>query len=912
MESRTPSTLPVAPHAGSVEEVLTEVGSDRARGLSHADAAQRLRERGPNRLTHVGAESRWRMLLSQINQPLVLILLGAAAITLVIGEYIDSSVIFGVVVVNATIGYVQESKARRAIEALAAEMVGNTIVVRDGERHLIPTEQVVPGDLLILAAGDRVPADARLIDTNQCRIDESALTGESVPAGKSARVLPADTPLPDRCNMAHAITLVTSGGATAVVVATGDDSEIGKINTMIATADVLDTPLTRKIATFSTWLLWVILALAGATMVVGMIRGDSFLDMFLAAVALAVGAIPEGLPAAMTITLAIGVHRMAQRNAIIRHLPAVETLGSTTVICSDKTGTLTQNEMTVQRMSVAGRSYVVTGTGYDPDGSIQDDSGNPVSPLPEAVRTMLLTGLLCNDAHLFEEEGQWRITGDPTEGALLTAAAKGGLAAGSDDAAHPRLATLPFESQHQYMATLHQQGSGTVALVKGSVERVLAACADRWVAPGEHAELDPAQVHAAAEAMAADGLRVLAFALRRFPADKDDLAHAEISGLSFLGLQGMMDPPRAQSAASVLACRTAGIDVKMITGDHRVTAGAIAAEVGLLADSGHGRVVEGIELAATDDSDLVRIADRGTVFARVAPDQKLRLVKALQSGGNIVAMTGDGVNDAPALKQADIGVAMGRSGTEVAKESSDMVLTDDDFSTIAAAVEEGRAVFDNLVKFITWTLPTNLGEGLVILVAVMAGITLPITPVQILWINMTTAVLLGLTLAFERKEPDIMTRDPRPPDAPVLTGELLRRIVLVGFLLLVTSFGIFQLQVSAGVPLAEARTAAANMFVVGELFFLFNCRSLRLPMWRLGWFSNRILLIGVGLMIVLQLLFTYSPTMQLLFDTAGLDAAQWALILAGGLAIYTIVGVEKWWLARRESHAVGRRARPAN
>lgn len=890
-------------HSTGVDEVVDALGANSADGLSGAEVRRRREEFGPNVLTRIPARSGWRILLAQLNQPLVLILLGAAAVTSVIGEFVDSAVIAGVVVVNAAIGWVQESKAVRAIEALAHSMTGEATVVRDGVRHVVAATDLVPGDLVVLQAGDRVPADGLLLRARELHADESALTGESVPAAKTAGAVAVETPLADRRCMVHSSTLVTAGVGAALVVATGDDTEIGRINRMIAAADVVATPLTRKIARFSEVLLWVILALAGLTVLIGVLRGEPLLDMFMAAVALAVGAIPEGLPAAMTITLAIGVHRMAKRNAIIRRLPAVETLGSTTVICSDKTGTLTRNEMTVQRVWCEGSRYDFAGSGYDPHGAVLNAGAPLTLPLPDRLRETLVAGVLCNDSRLYEDQGQWCITGDPTEAALLAAAMKAGIHIEEVAAQFPRVETLPFESQYRYMATLHDSPAGPVVYVKGSVERIVAACDDTWLAPGRHVDCDRDRVLRDAEEMAADGLRVLAFARARLPDSRRDITHDDVrSGLSFLGLQGMLDPPREQSAASVAACRGAGIGVKMITGDHRVTAAAVAAQVGLGGSGSQPAVISGQEMEAMDDVEL-ESAGSSLVFARVAPEQKLRLVRSLQAAGHVVAMTGDGVNDAPALKQADIGVAMGRGGTEVAKEAADMVLTDDDFSTIAAAVEEGRAVFDNLVKFITWTLPTNVGEGLVIFTAVLAGVTLPITPVQILWINMTTAVLLGLMLAFERKEPGIMQRPPRTPAEPVLTGELVARIIMVGVLLLVAAYGLFRMQLAWGVPLAEARTVAANMFVVGELFYLFNCRSLRLPAWRLGLLSNPLLLAGAAAMIVLQLLFTYTPPMQAVFGTAALDAWQWAMVVAAGSVIYTVVEVEK----RIRRHASQRR-----
>jgi len=882
------------------EEVETLLESGGAKGLDIFEVAHRQTHFGPNRLTLKKGKSPLVLFLLQFNQPLVYILLGAAIITFALQEWVDSGVIFAVVLVNAIIGFIQESRAIKAIEALARAMEGMATVVRAGKKEKIAATELVPGDLVLLQSGDKVPADLRLLRTRELQIDESALTGESVPVQKQPEHLVQQTLLADRSNIAYSSTLVTYGTGAGIVVATGDGTEIGQINALIASADTLATPLTRKIAHFSGILLWVILGLTGLTLLAGWYHGVPPLDNFMAAVALAVGAIPEGLPAAMTIMLAIGVGKMARRHAIIRRMPAVETLGSTTVICSDKTGTLTQNQMTVQEVCAGGNCYEFTGVGYTPQGEVYLDESAIDLESHTALVECLKAGLLCNDSSLINKGEQWGIEGDPTEVALITAAAKAGLSREVLEQNLPRIDTLPFESQHQYMATLHKAGIGaeSVIYMKGSVESVLSRCHDAYVAGAEPGLLDQAIIHREVEEMAARGLRVLAFARKVEAAASQSVSHADVAdGLTFLGLQAMMDPPRQEAITAVSACQRAGIQVKMITGDHVVTAAAIAHQIGLKGTAGSDAesfAVSGHMLSQLGDHELVDVAQRTAVFARVSPEQKLRLVEALQAKGHVVAMTGDGVNDAPALKQADIGVAMGLGGTEVAKEAADMVLTDDNFSTIEAAVEEGRAVFDNLVKFITWTLPTNIGEGLVILVAVFAGLDLPITPVQILWINMTTAVLLGLMLAFEGKEPGIMERPPRRPETPVITPELGIRIGLVSLMLLLGAFGLFEWALLHGRSIETARTVAVNMFVFRELFYLFNCRSLRYSMFRLGIFSNRWLVIGVAVMTLLQVLFTYSPAMNQLFGTAPIGITEWTWILTGGLVIYTVVGVEKW------------------
>ncbi len=881
------------------DEVGTLLESDQAKGLDMFEVGHRQKSFGPNRLTLKKGKSPLILFLLQFHQPLVYILLGAVMVTFALREWVDSGVIFAVVLVNAIIGYVQEAKALKAIEALTQTMEGTAMVVRGGKKEKVGASELVPGDLVLLQSGDKVPADLRLLRARELQIDESALTGESVPAHKHPDSLPPETLLADRSNIAYSSTLVTYGTGAGLVVATGDGTEIGQINVLIAGAAALATPLTTKITQFSGVLLWIILALAGLTLLAGWWHGTPLLDSFMAAVALAVGAIPEGLPAAMTIMLAIGVGKMARRNAIIRKMPAVETLGSTTVICSDKTGTLTQNQMTVQRICCGTACYEFSGVGYAPTGQVVLADAAVDLPAHPALGECLRAGLLCNDSRLIDQGGRWVIEGDPTEVALITAAAKAGLSREAIESDAPRVDTLPFESQHQYMATLHgtDATSGSIIYLKGSVESVLSRCGEAYGVNLEIEPIDKARIQRQVEEMAASGLRVLALARKAVVAGARSVTHADVSaGLTFLGLQAMMDPPRPEAIAAIAACQRAGVQVKMITGDHLATAAAVARQIGLGSRAEHesgGFAINGHRLAQMSDHELLDVVQGAAVFARVSPEQKLRLVEALQASGHVVAMTGDGVNDAPALKQANIGVAMGVGGTEVAKEAADMVLTDDNFATIEAAVEEGRAVFDNLIKFITWTLPTNIGEGLVILVAVFAGITLPITPVQILWINMTTAVLLGLTLAFEGKEPGLMERPPRRPETPVLTGELSFRVGLVSLMLVLGAFGLFEWALLQGEDVEKARTVAVNMFVFGEIFYLFNCRSLRYSMFRLGVFTNRWLILGVIGMVLLQILFTYVPVMNHLFGTAPIGVVEWTLILSGGLTIYLVVGMEK-------------------
>jgi Ca2+-transporting ATPase len=784
-------------------------------------------------------------------------------------------------------------------------MTSEATVVRDGQKQRIAARLLVPGDLVLLQSGDKVPADLRLLDIRELQVDESALTGESVPVQKNTEVLEGDIVIGDRRNMTYSSTLVTYGSGRGLVVATGDKSEIGRINQLIGEADILETPLTKRIHKFSQILLYAIAAITLMTFIVGTLRGQDLITMFMASVALAVGAIPEGLPAAITITLAIGVSRMAKRNAIIRKLPAVETLGSTMIICSDKTGTLTQNQMTVLDIMAGGLRYAVSGTGYIPRGEFTPvgDSYDPKTNL--ALTEVLQAGLLCNDSVLKKTDTGWRVEGDPTEGALIASAMKAGIDGRELETQMPRIDAIPFESARQYMATLHDQGEGKprILYVKGSIESICVDCATMMDAAGELDVPGPGSVTGGVESMADKGLRVLAFARKEMPPDTERISHSDVEeGIQFIGLQGMIDPPREEAIEAVAACQTAGIRVKMITGDHAGTAAAIARQISICGESCsyHTReVLTGREIAELSDTELEETADKTAVFARVSPEQKLRLVEALQKRDYVVAMTGDGVNDAPALRQADIGVAMGMTGTDVSKESADMVLTDDNFATIEAAVEEGRGIFDNLIKFITWTLPTNGGEGLVILAAVLLGAELPILPLQILWINMTTALLLGLMLAFEPKEAGIMARPPREPNVPILTRTLILRILMVSLLLVIGAFVLFKIELTMlDGSIDEARTIAVNVFVFGEMFYLFNCRSIIRPVWSLGIFSNPLLWAGVCAMTFLQLLYIYLPAFNRIFESAPMGKIEWLLVLGNSLLIYAVVEFEKW-LRRR-------------
>ena len=877
-----------------IHEVLQLTDVSLETGLTSEEAAKRLEQYGENQVKARAGTPTWKRLLNQFTAPLVLVLIAAALVTGFLGEWVDATVIIIVVLVNALVGFLQESKAETALEALMQLVVAEVIVRRNGKKLRVPSTTLVPGDIVILSGGDRVPADIRLLETKSLQIDEASLTGESVPANKRPDPLQADTVLGDRLNMAFAGSLVTAGSGVGVVWATGDRTETGRVAFLIAEAVDLTTPLTRKIARFSGLLLWIILALAAALFAYGvLVRGGSVIEMLMASVALAVGVIPEGLPAAITIVLAIGVSRMAKRRAIIRKLPAVETLGCTTVICSDKTGTLTQNKMTVRFIHAGGETFEVSGNGYEPRGIFHHGQIKIDAATKPALHECLHAGMLCNDSAIIEKDGAWSIAGDPTEGALLVAAEKAGLSHAAILAGSPRVDMIPFESDHMFRATLHDHLEGRRIYKAGALERLLERCTHMLDAHGGVVPIETDAIRDTARAFASEGMRVIAFCRRDGSHVGGNFEHHHVSeGLTFLGLQGMIDPPREEAIAAVAKCQQAGIRVKMITGDHAVTAQAIAKQIGIIgADT--VPAISGRELSEISDADLPEIADRTAVFARVAPEQKLRLVRALQSRGHIIAMTGDGVNDGPALKQADIGIAMGITGTDVAKGAASMVLTDDNFSTIAAAVEEGRGVYDNLIKFLVWTLPVSVGFALILLTSVVFGLTLPTLPVHLLWVNLTTAILLGLMLVFEPPEADIMKRPPRDQKTPIFDFAMFMRTGLVSMIMLAGSYWVFFYEQNAGSTIAVCRTAVVNTVVAVASAYLINCRSLRRSIFSIGWFSNPRLWLGIGLTGVLQLVFTYAPLMNRYLHTAPLDATVWLRILGVAVAALVVVEVEK-------------------
>jgi Ca2+-transporting ATPase len=855
--------------------------SDSNNGLGPLSIKHREDFFGKNQLKEKKQDSKLKKFFMQFHNALIYILLGASVITALLNEWIDSSVIFTVVIINVIVGYIQEVKAAEAIESLKKMMITEAVVIRDGKKLTISSIEIVPGDIVLLESGSKVPADLRLLDINDLKIDESMLTGESLPVEKNLKKLNQDTTLNDRKNMAYSGTFVTYGRAKGIVVATASHTEIGKIAHLIDETVSMETPLTEKIEAFSKVLLYIILTLATFTFVVGILRENSMVEMFMASVALAVGSIPEGLPAAVTITLAIGVNRMAKKNAIIRKLPAVETLGSVTTICSDKTGTLTQNKMTVTDIYCDGEAYKVDGNGYEPKGDFFKND-KKVESFSDNFLETLKAGYLCNESYLVKKDDRYVINGDPTEGALVVSALKVDFVEHRLNYEYPRLDILPFESDRQYMATLHKNDNvgDNVIYLKGSIERVLDIC--------KFDTLSKKHIQEKAEEYASMGLRVLAIAKKSTAQEKikDELLKDDFT---FLGLQAMMDPPRLEAIEAVKESIGAGINIIMITGDHALTAFSISKMMSIVKENAkfEDSVLVGSELFKLTDDELIEKVASVKVFARVEPEQKLRIVDALQARGEIVAMTGDGVNDAPALKQANIGVAMGLGGTEVAKEASDMILSDDNFKSIANAVREGRNVFDNLIKFITWTLPTNLGEGLVILFAIMLGFTLPILPVQILWINMSTAILLGLMLVFEPKEDDIMKRPPRNPSEPILNKNIIIQMFLVGFYMLITSYSMFQYYLAQGFSTEYARTIAVNIFVFVELFYLFSCKQLNQSIFKVDLLNNKLLLIGVSLMIIVQILFTHVGFMNTMFKSEPLEFISWVqlIVISAGVIL---------------------------
>lgn len=879
-------------HAHGTEYAAQTLNSPE-NGLSGGQATARLAKYGPNELAAAKPRHPLMRLLMQFNNLLLYLMMAAGIITALLGHWVDAGVLWGAVVINALIGFVQEGKAENALSALRSMLAPHATVIREGKRQEINAADLVPGDRVLIAAGDRVPADLRLVQARELRVDEASLTGESLAVEKSTEAVAADAVLGDRDCMSYSGTLVVGGQGVGIVVATGLHTEFGRITRMLSSMEQVSTPLIRKLNSFSFQLALVILALAAVTFLFGVFwRGYALTDMFLMSVALVASAIPEGLPAIMTITLALGVQRMARRNAVIRRLPAVETLGSVTIICSDKTGTLTRNEMTVQLMVTSGGSYQVSGVGYAPQGEITALNGKPQASRQPDLLAALQVGVLCNDStHQHSEDG-WHIVGDPTEGALLVLGAKAGLHPDSLARQWVRLDSIPFESANRYMATHNKDEDGNDwLLVKGAPEQVLNMC--RWQLDGDSLrEIDVDYWRRMANDIAGRGLRLLALARKPGAPASGLLETTDMeAGFTMLALAGIIDPPRTEAINAVEQCHAAGINVKMITGDHADTARAIGAQLGI----GVGKpAITGAEISLLDDAELRRLVKEIDIFARASPEHKLRLVQAMQDNGNIVAMTGDGVNDAPALKRADVGVSMGMKGTDAAREASDMTLTDDNFATIATAVREGRAVYDNLRKFILFMLPTNGGEALVVIAALLLGLTLPLTPAQVLWINMVTAGTLGLALAFDPPDDNIMSRPPRPPQEPLFNAFFIWRLTLVSVLMMLGAVTLFLYKLDAGASLEVARTMAVNTVVLCEVVYLINSRRLRrCVLDREGLFGNRYALLTIGVTLLLQFIYIYWAPMNMLFGSAPLSANEWLLTLAAALVLFFSVEAEK-------------------
>ncbi len=913
-------------HARASDDVLSALSATRE-GLTDDEARKRLARYGPNVLDKKGGTSVAELIWRQINNPLIWVLIGSAVIAMLVDPadgLKNGLVILAVVIINTIIGFAQEYKASKAIESLSAMVPEFATAQRDGKRVQLPVAELVPGDVVFLQSGDKVPADMRLFHLRTLQIEEAALTGESVPVEKITDPVAENAVLGDRRNMAFSGSLVTYGTGLGVVTTTGNGTELGRINTMLGETTEMQTPLSIALHKIGVVLTVGIAVISVLILVVGTARamlegGVNLLtglrESVIFAITLAVGAIPEGLPAIVTIALAIGVQRMAARRAVVRKLPSVETLGSTTVICSDKTGTLTRNEMTVQALYLPrSGEYRVEGVGYEPVGCLSKED-EQLAHVPHDVHELLLAGILCSDATLEHKEGRWQITGDPTEGALVTAGEKFGIDAANARVRHARLDTIPFESANQFMATLHVWGAeGRKIIIKGAPEVVLRRCGN----------VDPKLVLHQIEAFASEGMRVLGFAEKRFDGATLTMEDCD-GGFEFTGLQAMIDPPRAEVIAAIHACHEAGITVKMITGDHMGTAQAIGEQLSIAKHG--GRAVTGVQLAEMDEAAMREVVRGHNVFARVAPEHKLGLVRALQQNGQVTAMTGDGVNDAPALKQSNIGVAMGITGTSVSKEAADIVLTDDNFTSIAAAVEEGRRVYDNLIKSLAFVLPTNLGLALILIYAVaffplvektvdgqvVKELLLPMLPTQLLWINLVAAVALALPLAFEAKEPDVMSRPPRDPQEPVLSRFVVFRTFVAATLMTAGAVGLFlwryelEMAVRATTGLteaqivSEAQTMAVTTVIMFQVFYMLSCRSLKDSIFKIGLFTNRTVFIGIAAILALQALFVYAPPMQAIFSTFPLTAQSLLLSVLAGAIILPVISLEK--AIRRRRHA---------
>jgi len=885
-------------HNREIEEVLTFLSSDH-RGLSLAEAKRRLAEFGPNELVEKRKVSAWAIFLEQFKNILIIILLVAVALSAVLGEVTDAIVIFAIVLFAAVLGFVQEYRAERAMEALKRMASPTASVLRDGEEIEIPSRELVLGDIILLHTGDHNPADARVIQAVNLKVNEAPLTGESTPVEKMTDSLAETVAIGDRRNMVYMGTSVAYGRGTAVVTATGMGTEFGKIAAMLQEVKEEKTPLQVNLDRMGKWIVIGAIALCFVLAAMGVLRGHKILEMFIWGVSLAVAAVPEALPAVVTIGLAIGVQRMVKRHALVRKLPAVETLGCTTVICSDKTGTLTQDQMTVRRIYTNGRLFEVSGVGYEPKGNFFLD-GMVYEPQEDVhLEVLLRIGALCNDARLVPVNGWWKVKGDPTEGALLVAAAKAGLEQEAQNASWPRIREIPFSSERKMMTTVHQTPQGEVAYAKGAPEVILDCC--RYIyrdkIEQELTSNERKEILALAQTLASDGLRVLGMAYKPIAL----LSEAIESDMVFVGLVGMIDPPREEVKEAIKVCEEAGIESVMITGDHKLTAMAIAKELGLLKK---GQVLSGSELDNLSDEQFEDVVEKIEVYARVSPAHKLRVVEALAKKGHVVAMTGDGVNDAPALKKADIGVAMGITGTDVSKEAADMVLTDDNFASIVAAVEEGRGLYDNIKKYLMYLLSSNLGEVLVMAIAILFGSllgtggALPLIAIQILWVNLATDGLPALALAVDPAAPDIMKRKPRPRNETVFNRPVISLIVIGGVWSMVVNLGIFSWALGVGKSLIEAQCLVFMTLIVIQFFKSFNFRSDRLAIFEIGMLGNKWLIGAVLVSFGMTMPLLYVPVLQEVFHTYPLTMVDWAIVVLSSASIFVILEVGKLVIRR--------------
>ena len=875
-------------HAIETDKVFEKLKSDKEKGLSASEVKERLKKYGRNEIPSAKKRTWWMRLLMQFHNVLIYVLMVAAVITAIMDHWVDTWVILAVVIINALIGFIQEGKAEQALESIRKMLSLKAVVIRNGKKQSIDAEELVPGDIVLLKSGDKVPADIRIVNAKNFSVEESPLTGESTAVEKNTETVKESAIIGDQLSMAFSGTSVVYGNATGVVVKTGIETEIGRINQMISSVEEITTPLLQQIEKFGKWLSVIILFGTAAFFTFGYyFRDYSFSELFLASIGLVVASIPEGLPAIMTITLAIGVKRMAHRNAIIRRLPSVETLGAVNVICSDKTGTLTKNEMTVQNIITTEKEYKVEGIGYEPNGKIKFNDKEVQLEEDKVLMQLLKAARVANNAEIEKEEGKWKLTGAPTEGALLTLSHKGGL----KDFKPERIDTVPFESEHKYMATLNKIENEVYVFISGAPDRLLEFCSHQYTSDGP-VDMDKSYWEKKIEEVASKGQRMLGLAFSKSESDRSEIDNEYCeSGKIFLGLVGIIDPPRDEVIDAIKECKEAGVLVKMITGDHAITAKAIGKEIGI----GDGeKAITGKELEHMSDEEMRKVVGEYDIYARTSPEHKLRLVTALQENGKLAAMTGDGVNDAPALKKANIGIAMGIKGTEVSKDASEIVLADDNFATIVNAIEEGRTVYDNIRKALLFILPTNGAEALVLMSAILFGITMPITPAQILWVNMVTAVTLALALSFEPMESNVMERPPRGAGSPILGKLFIWRITFVSVIIGGVTLGVFTILKSNGLEEEAARTIAVNTLVVCQLFYLFNCRNIETPAIGKGFFSNPYAFIAAGALIILQLGFVYLPFMNTFFGTSSVDLSSWIYPLVGGMIVLLLVELEKF------------------